>query len=518
VTSGDHQERTQRPFLPLYGIVALLAAGLVLYAQTLAFAWDEGFHLLAAQLIKAGRKPYLDFCFSQTPLNAYWNAGWMWVFGESWRTAHAVAAILTAGSVLLTADYILVRFPVSVWRPTGALIAAVLVGLNAMVLEYGTIGQAYGFCLFLIVAAFRVSVLAPDRTGWLVPATAGFLACAAANASLLTATVAPVLLVWILIHNRAGSRRVKCAAFACGGLIAFLPLVWLFAQNPRAVWFGIFEYNGLYRYVDWPGATRHNFEVLIYWIDSSQALALGMLAALGALFISKSDWDHARRAEFYLCGWLALATATELCIARPTFPRYFLLVVPFLVMLASTGLYAITLRMHNPGRRGWPGLALTVLTAMGLAKSLYERRDVYSWRDMENIARKVNEVTPAQGTLWADEQIYFVTRRRPPAGMELADSHKLELLPANLAAELHIVPKSQLDRRVKVGEFDTVATFEDADTIQELGLPRIYAKKIAVDDCDVFWDRVKSYPAKSGGSERSVTSSVPPTGAPTKRD
>jgi hypothetical protein len=490
-----------------YGVVALVAAGLVLYSQTIAFAWDEGFHLLTAQLIKAGRKPYLDFCFSQTPLNAYWNAGWMWVFGESWRTAHAMAAVCTAGAMLLTADFILSHFPVPGWRRAGALVAAVLVGLNAMVLEYGTIGQAYGLCLLLIVAAFRLSVMAPDRTGWLVPAAAGFLASAAANSSLLTATVAPVLLVWILIHNRAGSRWIKFAAFAGGGVIACGPLAWLFALNARAVWFGIFEYNGLYRYVDWPGATRHNFEVFIAWIDSSQALALGLLAALGVLFIAKSDWDRARRAEFYLCGWLAVTTAAELCVARPTFQRYFLFVVPFLAVLASAGLYAISLRMHNPDRPAWPVLVLTILTALGLSKSLYDKREVYSWREMEDVARKVNEVTPAHGTLWADELIYFVARRRPPSGMELADSHKLELLPPKLAASLHIVPKSQLDPRVKAGEFDAVATFEDADTINELGLPKTYAKKASVGDCDVFWDRVASHAAKNSGPERSVTSS-----------
>ena len=518
MASIDHRNQTQRPFLPLYGAVSLLAAGFLLYSQTIAFAWDEGFHLLAAQLIKAGRKPYLDFCFSQTPLNAYWNAGWMWVAGESWRTAHAVAAILTVGAVLLTTDFVLSRFPVSGWRRAGALVVAVLVGLNTMVLEYGTIGQAYGLCLLLIVAAFRLSVLVPDRTGWVVPASAGFLACAAANSSLLTATVAPVLLVWILIHNRAGSRWIKCAAFMGGGVIAFLPLAWLFTQDPRAVWFGIFEYNGLYRQVDWPGATQHNIEVLTYWIDSSQALALGLLAALGALFIAKSDWDRVRRAEFYLCGWLAVATAAELCIARPTFQRYFLFVVPFLAILASAGLYAVTLRTPHPDRPAWPVLVLTVLTALGLLKSIYERGELYSWRDMENAGRKVNEVTPAEGTLWADEHIYFVTRRRPPTGMELADSHKLELLPATLAAALHIVPKSQLDRRVKAGEFDTVATFADADTIDELGLPKTYAKKASVGDCDVFWDRVATHAGKSGGPERSVKSSDSPTGAPAKKD
>ena len=80
----------------MYGACALLAIGLMLYAQIWAFTDDEGFHLLAAQLIKGGMRPYLDFCFPQTPFNAYWNAFWMWVFGDSWRTAHALAALETS--------------------------------------------------------------------------------------------------------------------------------------------------------------------------------------------------------------------------------------------------------------------------------------------------------------------------------------------------------------------------------------------------------------------------------------
>ena len=490
VTHGD---RKQPLYLVLCASVAVLAASLLVYSQTRAFAWDEGFHLLAAQLIKAGRRPYLDFCFSQTPLNAYWNAGWMWVSGESWRTAHGVAAILTAGAVFLTADFVFTRLPVTNWRFAVAFAAAVLTGLNITVFEYGTIAQAYGICLFLTVAAFRLTILVPHREGWLLPAGAGFLASAAAGSSLLTATVAPVLLAWLLIHNRAGSRWVKFAAFVAGALVPFLPMLWLFTQSPQAVWFGIFEYNGLYRQVDWPGAIRHNAEVLTYWIDSSQALTLGSLAVVGVFFVLNSEWDRARRAEFYLCGWLASATAAELCTPHPTFQRYFLLIVPFLAVLGAVGVYAVTLRAWNPARPGWPVLALALLVALGLAKSLYEKREVYNWPYFEQVARKVDEVTPLGGMLFADEQIYFLTRRRPPSGFELADSHKLELLAPEVARALHIVPKSEVDRRVAAGVFDTIATFEDdEDVLTAWGLARTYAHKTEVGDCSVYWGRVSS--------------------------
>src|SRR5450759_4382144 len=123
------EPRNPRLSLPgLYGVLSLYAAVFLVYAETWAFTYDEGYHLLAAQLIGAGRTPYIDFCFPQTPLNAYWNAAWMRILGGSWRVPHFFAALFTIGAVLLTADYVLRRFPVRGWRAGGA-IAAALAGV-----------------------------------------------------------------------------------------------------------------------------------------------------------------------------------------------------------------------------------------------------------------------------------------------------------------------------------------------------------------------------------------------------
>jgi hypothetical protein len=474
----------------LCGAVSILAAHLVVYSQTEAFAWDEGFHLLAAQLIKSGKKPYLDFCFPQTPLNAYWNALWMGVFGESWRTAHALAAVATAGAILLTADFLLARFPVTRWRLAAALTAALTVGLNQIVLYFGSIGQAYGLCLFLIVAAFRLAISSVDRKSLLVPGLAGLFAGAAVASSLLTAPLGPVLLLWILIHNRAGARTAKLAAFLAGSAIAFQPLLWLFLKSPRQVLFSVIQYHLLYRQVGWPGAIRHDLEVMVSWIDSSQALILGLLAAAGLLFVVfRSQWDRARRAEFYLCGWLAVALWAQISSAHPNFPQYFILLVPFLGILASVGLYAIGSQMYDPDRPFWPVVVYGVLLSLGLAKSLYEERDDFTWRDFEAIAGKVDQVTPPNAPLLADEHVYFLTRRPPLSGMELRDSHKLEL-PAALANSMHIVSAAELDRRIQAGVFSTVETCSFTDEkIEALGLARLYSQKAQIEDCTVFWDR-----------------------------
>lgn len=472
----------------LCGLVGILLSGLLVYSQIQAFSWDEGFHLLAGRLILGGQSPYLDFCFPQTPLNAYWNALWLGISGDGWRVTHVVSSLLTACAILLAAEFILTRFPVRGWRLAGALAAALLVGLNASVIEFGTIAQAYALCLFLTVAAFRVAVLAVNRPGPLLAACAGLLVSAAAASSLLTAPATPVLLVWILVCNRSGSRWTKCAAFLAAAVVPFLPVLWLLVKSPHNVLFNLVQYQLFYRRSDWEGATGHDLDVLTSWIDSGPALLLGMLAVTGLLFIvRRSDWDRAVRREFYLCGWLAGAMGVEIATAHPTFTWYFLLVVPFLAILAVAGLHEVAARMYRPDRPLRPVAVLTVLLSLGLARELREDSERTAWRDMEPIARKVQEVTPPQAMLWAGEQIYFLTRRAPPDGMEFAAAQKLDI-PMSVAAPLHILPKAELNRRVKAGMFSTIAICDD-DRVQELGLPELYAKRAQIGNCSVFWDK-----------------------------
>lgn len=489
---GNPPIRGQRPFLWLCGTIALLAAALLVYSQTQALAWDEGFHLLAAQLIKAGKRPYLDFCFPQTPLNAYWNAGWMRIFGESWRAIHAVAALLTAGAILLAADFILVRFPVPNWRLAAALTTALILGLNTLIVQFGTVAQAYALCLFLMVAAFRISILAADRERPMWAALAGLLAGAAAGSSLLTAPMAPVLLLWMLLYNRTGSRLRKCAAFVAGVVVAFVPVLWLFVEAPRQVLFNLIEYHLFYRSVGWEDALPHDVDVITSAIDSAQALILGLLALAGLLFTIKGRQGRQWRQELYLCCWLAVALGLHISTAHPTFHMYFVLTVPFLGMPAAVGFYEVSSRLATQSRPFWPVFALTVLLCVGLARTLYDRRDDYTWRDLEEVASKVDEVASRQALILADEHIYFLTHRTPPSGTEFSDSQKLNLPPA-LAASLHIVPRAELAKRVQARMFDTVETCNDEDDerFKVLGLPQVYAKKAVVHDCSIFWDVIR---------------------------
>jgi hypothetical protein len=486
--SSFENAKTDRrgPYLWLCGGLSLYAAVFLIYSETGAFTWDESYHLLAAQLMDAGRRPYLDFCFPQTPLNAYWNAAWMRVLGQSWRVPHALAALFTIGAVLLTADFVFLRFPVRSWRFAAAIAAGLATGLNTIVFEYGPLAQAYGICLFALAAAFRITVRAAGRRGPLLPAAAGFFAGVAAGSSLLSAAAAPVFLGWMLFYNRAGRRSTKIAAFGIGAAVPFAPVFRLFWLGPRQTWFNVVQYHAFFRKLYWPETTRHDLEILTSWIDSGQALVLGLLAVFGLLYVARrSRWPRALKAEFYLCAWLAAALSVWVGRAHPTFPRYFLLTVPFLTILAVAGLYAIVSRVLEPDHALWPVLLVTALFALGLGKSLYERRDL-NWGEYERQASKVDQVTPRNALVYADEPIYFLTKRTPPAGLELYYTHKLNL-PAAEAALMHIVTDAEVKRQVQSGMFATAYSCDD-DEIDDLGLKKLYQQHAEMDDCTIFWD------------------------------
>jgi len=125
---------------------------------------DEGFHLLAAQLIMSGKRP-IWISVSRKRLSTPTSRRDGCALRRHLARGARSPGSLGSGCGLPHGGFHTLPFPRSRWRLAGAVAAAVAVGMNSQVVLFGTIGQSYGLCLFLIVAAYRLAVVAVEREG-----------------------------------------------------------------------------------------------------------------------------------------------------------------------------------------------------------------------------------------------------------------------------------------------------------------------------------------------------------------
>ena len=474
----------------LWSTFLIILAGLVVFSQTWAFYGDEGFHLLASRLIILGKKPYLDFFYPQMPLFAYLSAAWMQIFSDTWRSSHMLSALLTGGSVVLSSAFLFERLPETGWKLSAAVIAAILMGFNTMVLGFGTIGQAYGVCLFLIVLCFWLVIKAVAESRSTLLLWSGLCAGASAGSSLLSAPVLPILLAWAASRVGNGRRVKTCLWFLAGVGISCLPLIWLAVLAPRQTIFNILEYHILYRSPNTLTAMRVNIRTLAEILNSAQFTLPILFAGIGLLFVvRRSQWDLERKSEFYLCGWLAAGLSIFLATLPIVDPQYFILMVPFLSILAPVGIMAIASWLHPMASLSWLVPAVLMLFGAGLPWWLWQQYHRLHWPQLEVVAKVVNDVTPEGGLVWADGFIYFAAGRVPPSGLENYDSLDLQLAPDD-TAKLHIMRRADLYNWVAEGGFATVAScWATDDWIAASGLRKIYVEHAKSNRCDIFWSK-----------------------------
>lgn len=489
-SSGGHRERRfAASAASFYGIIAAISCGLGAFSETAAFQRDEGFHLLAAQLVRAGRKPYLDFFYQHSPLYIYLAAGWMKLFGEGWRGAHAMSVLLTSGYILLVGQFVRSRFSDPGWRLAGGAAAAALAGLHVSVIRFGTIGHPYGLLLFTSMAAFWTAVSAV-RTGKSLRAFwAGLFAGAGPASSLLSAPAAAIFFLWILRHSPPGVRLRRGAWFLAGAIIPFMPLLWLAAKAPRQCYLDVVQFHLRYRMLDLRYTPHRDLRILINWLTSSQGLCLAALAAAGLVYLAAAKpWSAAQRAEFELAGWLAAGLSLYVTSAHPTFFEYFVLVVPFLSMLSVVGIYAISVTSPIHIRPAWLVLGILCVFLFAPARWLFEngRATLYGWQEVEKVAQRVSQVTPPGAWIWAEPIIYFASRRLPPPGMEndfAASSNAL----SDFGALLHPVSRAQIDDWLASGRYAAVVIPIDDRRAQWLELSELYSHHEQVAYFYIFW-------------------------------
>jgi Dolichyl-phosphate-mannose-protein mannosyltransferase len=462
--------------IPLLILIAGLSALLIAYSQIIAYFGDESLHLVAGQLIAAGKRPYVDFFYQHTPLWAYLVGSLVAVFGDSWRVVHVFSALLTSAAVLLAAAYAYARAEESS-RLMTSIMAVLLLVENAYVISFGAVALPYALCLFLMVAAFVFITEAVNRESNTRTFLSGLCSGAAAAAYLLTAPLIPVLFIWLLINNRAGSRLRKCFSFLLGVAIPFAPLVWLAARAPRNVWFDLVQYHLFHRSGRDLGFW-FNLREIAGWFISIQGALLVLLALATLLAIRKPEMPPRVRQELRLAVWIAAALTLLICVSRPVSSFYFVLITPFLVIPAAFGIDLLHERVR-PSLRFLFVLAIVVVYGAGISAKRYiwRRQTTYvAHGTVKDIARIVDEVTPPAGMIYAFEAVYFEAHKLPPPGLENRFN-----------------PESKSDELLKAGRFDTVCISASNPRLREFDLLNRYHQRRTLNlngyDFYVLWDQ-----------------------------
>jgi hypothetical protein len=493
--------------------LALAALALLAFSQTLAWYGDEGFHLLAASLVGAGRIPYRDFFYQHPPLFPYLYAGWMQIAGETWRSAHLLSGLLTAAMFWLVVDYVRSRHT-SGGVPL-ALFAVAMLATNLQLLKQATVGHPYALSALLAVLAFRLILHAMRRsTSW--PAfLAGAAAGGAACASLLAAPLVAVVALWLLLARRA----VHALCFLAGAALWLAPLAWFHAQAPEAVFFDLIEYHLFYRGPSYrvppPLAYLEGLEKLYLWLRSVEGLPRSVLAliAIGWLF-RRDAANGGRRSELVLAAAIAAGMLVFASTAYPVFSFYFVLAIPFLTILACHGAWRIAGTKWIVSRQPLFFSLLALVLAAALARNAIwnSQLPVPPWRGLEQITALLDSAVPPAQPVYADqESIYFVARRLPLPGLENSFGSELELWPGQAAA-LKVVPQARIDDWIRGGRFAAVWMHEYDPRVESLSLASLYARRarIVTDSPGLlFWERVSQPPPAAASAARESPSNVP---------
>jgi len=399
---------------------AIFAVTLALRLCHVHILWaDEDYHLAAGLQTLGGKLLYRDLWYDKPPLAAWVYAALGGLAGWPLRLFDALYVLAVCAAAW--------RFARDLWGRREALLAA---GLMAFFLNFDLASAVIPIApdMFLLWPHIAAVHCAWKRR----PLVAGLWCGAAflfhtkgvfvlAACALLAWRSLPMLVAGFLIPNAA-----VFAGLAAGGALP---------QYYRQVW----EWGAAYaRSSPELHPAENGLRRTADWLGFHAALALGAAAFW---------WSNRKRGNYWLAGWLVLSLA-GVALGGRFFPRYFLQLLPPMVLMAARG--AACGLERAPAGRVW-GKALALLAAAALVVPLVRfgprygelARDVlagreHGWadvaldRDSQAAAALVNRRKRPGDTLfvWGYRPGIFVYTRLPVAS-RFWDSQPLTGVPAD---------------------------------------------------------------------------------------
>ena len=475
----------------LVSLSVMFALAILLSQWPLAFG--DTYHLLAAQMVAAGRKPYLDFFVQQVPLYPLICGAWLRIFGTSWQAANLFSGLLICGSAAIVARIASRIYAESEWGAKGAIIAVLLFGLNLQVAQSGDDAQPYALCMFFCLLAWLAALEARPTIRRLF--LTGLAAGAAVNTSLLAAPFFLILTGWCVVQAAKPNRPRRLLWLVFGAAVASIPLAYLAMLAPTQAWFGIVEFQLFYRTAA-PGLPKniasHNLHEILDWVRSIQGAVLVLLSLAGAVFLFDRKAPGSTRRWVGYAASIAVIWALYLSFVPLTWHMYFVLVVPYVSLLAAAGLCQLCARARLSPSSSKILVCTMLLYSLGLAIPMVAgviSRRPGRWAPPEAAARIVNAQTgPHEAVYSDDESIYVAARRLPPHGLENSFGAAVRL-PAGEYQRAGLVPPEINEDQLRAGHFTAVVLTKANDDarIQAIRSGGLYSESAETRNYSIFW-------------------------------
>jgi 4-amino-4-deoxy-L-arabinose transferase-like glycosyltransferase len=310
-----------------HGLVAAAATAVLVPSAVWRYVdGDEGYYLLSSELVMDGALPYRDFMFTQMPLLPYLYGAWTAVLGDGWLAARLLSVAFAVGVAVLLFHFASRRFGRGL-----ALVGAALYVFSGLVFAWFPTVKTYAPATFFLFAALALADRRPATARWAWFA-AGVLAALAADVRLIFAAAAPAF-AWAAVHAAGGGQRLRALTpFAAGFGVGLSPALLFLALDPGRFLFDNVGYHAFRSTEGLVGDFRQKARVAANLLGVGtpdgaipQFLLLALAAAAAALVVRRLG--RPLPLALVVAGLLGAASF----LPTPTYPQYFVTLVPFLV-------------------------------------------------------------------------------------------------------------------------------------------------------------------------------------------
>lgn len=425
---------------------------------------DEGFYIYAVRLIREGRMPYRDFFYTQAPLLPYALA----IGNPSWLSQRLLSFFAAALIGLL----LIWRVANSSLNARQTAVAATLFGASCLVFTWFTVVKTYSLATLLLFAACLVGEPHGRQASTFRLAAAGVLLGLAAGVR----SIFIVALLGFMVHAflaPKGRRASGAAWILLGTSIGLAPTAYFAWAAPSNFLFGNFDYHMIRPAaadLD-PLGQKLGAAARLFGFGFADFSSGFQFSALFAVNVWALVCAHRSRRQ----PSLSLAVAPFLFAAHwlptPSYPQYFCVLVPFMILNAVTflggkevfnigGKDAVPNRLR---RAAYAALAVyAILAPIDLYRCLHGGRgmpplgdasDAQYWRigSIESVGRKIDALLPGDAPVLVFWPGYLVGSRHPPLhgmenqfGLEIAS----QLSPEDLQAR-QIVSREDVEAAIR---------------------------------------------------------------------